>query len=134
MKLSMILAAFLATTALAAPFEEEISRSGLVGGPVDIVNDIELVIHELEKITNVTLLSDAPHTPNDKPESSFEKRQGIITQAGCYTVCDRGPDALRDRVCRFLAGPYRVACYSAATALRTPVGRRVCRNFCNIFD
>ncbi len=136
MKFSILSVALLATSALAVPFEEKIECSDLVGGPAAFIKDMELVIHELEKTNNVTLLSDEPKTPaDDKPGETLEKRQlDIITQAGCYTVCDRGPDVLKDRVCRFLFGPYRVACYSAALALRTPFGKRNCRKFCNIFD
>ena len=136
MKLSMILAAFLATTVLAVPYEGESGSSGLAERQVDNANDLELALQELEKIPNVALPIDEPEDDLEGPEDDseeldddLEKRQ-IINRRNCNKFCNGGVRVFQNRVCRIVPGPARIACLIVARALSTPDGKRRCQKFC----
>jgi hypothetical protein len=62
----------------------------------------------------------------------LDNRQ-IPTQAGCYTACDKGPDAMR-RYCKFIPPfPTKLACHAVLKILDTPAGKKRCRDICNFF-
>ena len=110
MKIVPLAVLFFAATTIAVPTPENTCA-------VDEATALKLM-HDFESIA---------------PDGALQERQGLPTQAACYTACDQGVDALV-RFCRFIPGPLKAGCAVVGSFLDTPFGQRLCRNFCNQFQ
>lgn len=135
MKFAAIFTVLLATGAIAAPYADAVAQPAPDTTELDSslpLDELKTLLQEVEEYTNITLLGDddSEQVKRGYYDGALDKRQ---TQASCYGLCDSGRAALRTLCAILPPTPPKVACYSAALALGTPLGKRVCRNFCNIF-